>query len=57
MFKNLLAVATGLTIAALADGAFAGGAGCVKQLNASAQSMEQPAMLPAAPLTNDERSG
>lgn len=57
MFKNLLAVVTGLTIAALADGAFAGGAGCVKQLNASAQSTEQPAMPPAAPLTNDERPG
>lgn len=57
MFKNLLAVAAGLTIAALADGALAGGAGCTKQLNASAQSTEQPALPPATPLTNEERPG
>jgi hypothetical protein len=57
MFKNLIAVVAGLTIAALADGAFAGGAGCVKQLNASAQGTEQPAVPPAAPLTSDERPG
>jgi hypothetical protein len=57
MFKYLLAVVTGLTIAALADGVLAGGAGCTKQLNARAQSTEQPAIPPAAPVTNDERPG
>jgi hypothetical protein len=57
MLKKLLAVVTGLTIAALADGAFAGGAGCLKQLNASVQGTEQPATPPGAPLTNDERPG
>ena len=57
MFEKLLAVVTGLTIAALADGALAGGAGCIKQLNASAQSTEQPANPPVTPLTNDERPG
>jgi hypothetical protein len=57
MFKNLLAVVTGLTIAALADGALAEGVGCTKQLNASARSTEQPAIPPAAPVTNEERPG
>jgi hypothetical protein len=57
MFKKLLAVVTGLTIAALADGALADGAGCSKQLNASARSTEQPAVPPATPVTNDERPG
>lgn len=57
MFKNLLAVVTGLTIAALADGAFAGGPGCTKQLNASVRGTAQPAIPPAAPLTDAERPG
>jgi hypothetical protein len=57
-FQTLLAVAAGLAIAALADGALAAGAGCAKQLNASAQGTAQPpAPATAAPLSSDERPG
>jgi hypothetical protein len=57
MLKKLLAVVTGLTIAALADGALAGGVGCTKQLNASAQGTERPAVPPTPPLADEERPG